>query len=114
MVFAVIINFRHRFIMARLELVETLKAHDGRTWNVAWHPKGNILASCGEDKIICLWGKDCLGKWQCKIKLTEGHTRAIREINWSPCGNYLGKTSFANHFLSMLFLKTSYFSFSQF
>ncbi|KAK6644173.1 cytosolic iron-sulfur protein assembly [Polyplax serrata] len=80
--------------MGKLEQIQCLKAHDGRVWNVAWHPQGNYLASCGEDKTICIWAKDNFGKWQNKTKLTEGHSRTIREINWSPCGNYIASASF--------------------
>lgn len=55
-------------------------------WNVSWHPQGNILTSCGEDKVICLWGTEggAEGKWVVKTNLTDGHERTIRDV--SDCG----------------------------
>lgn len=79
--------------MGHLELVDTLKGHLGRVWNVSWHPSGNILSSCGEDKTIRLWGKEG-DRWALKTILTDGHQRTIRETFWSPCGNYLASASF--------------------
>lgn len=80
--------------MGRLELGQTLKKDTGRVWNVSWHPKGDAIASCGEDKCIRLWAKDLLGKWSNKVVLTDGHKRTIRQVAWSPCGNYLASASF--------------------
>ncbi|KAK9729843.1 WD domain, G-beta repeat [Popillia japonica] len=79
--------------MGKLEHIQTLTKHVGRVWNVAWHPKGEHLASCGEDKTIRIWAKEG-SKWVCKAILTDGHKRTIREIAWSPCGNYLASASF--------------------
>lgn len=80
--------------MGKLELVQTLKKDNGRVWNISWHPKGEIFASCGEEKSIRIWGKDLTGKWCNKYVLTEGHKRTIRQIAWSPCGTYLASASF--------------------
>lgn len=80
--------------MSRLELSQTVKKDFGRVWNLSWHPKGEALASCGEEKCIRIWAKDLLGKWSNKVVLTDGHKRTIRQVSWSPCGHYLGKNFF--------------------
>lgn len=79
--------------MAKLELIQTLSKHNGRVWCVAWHPKGEAFASCGEDKTIRVWSKDGT-KWVNKIILTDAHKRTVREVSWSPCGKYLAAASF--------------------
>ncbi|XP_050499398.1 probable cytosolic iron-sulfur protein assembly protein Ciao1 [Diabrotica virgifera virgifera] len=80
--------------MGKLELVQTLKKDNGRVWNLDWHPKGDSLASCGEEKSIRIWTKDLTGKWSNRVVLTDGHKRTIRQVSWSPCGNYLASGSF--------------------
>ncbi|XP_034240317.1 probable cytosolic iron-sulfur protein assembly protein Ciao1 [Thrips palmi] len=82
--------------MPTLKLVQVLTGHRGRVWNISWHPEGNLLTSCGEDKIIRIWGTEggVEGKWVVKTSLTDGHERTIREVTWSPCGNYLASASF--------------------
>ena len=44
--------------MAHIEDVCLLEAHEEIAWNVQWNPFGTILASCGGDKSIRLWGKE--------------------------------------------------------
>lgn len=70
-----------------------LTGHSGKVWNCSWHPSGDMLATCGEDKTVRIWGKQG-DSWSLKTLLTEGHTRTIRRVCWSPCGNYLASASF--------------------
>ncbi|PFH34274.1 hypothetical protein BESB_074260 [Besnoitia besnoiti] len=40
----------------RLRRVVCLRGHVGCAWDAAWRPDGGLLATCGSDKRICLWG----------------------------------------------------------
>ena len=42
----------------QLEQVATLSGHQERVWHAAWNPQGTLLASCGGDKVIRIWGKE--------------------------------------------------------
>lgn len=79
--------------MGSLDLKQSLSGHKGRVWNVCWHPKGNSVASSGEDKTIRIWVNEG-SKWVIKTILAEGHQRTVREVAWSPCGNYIASASF--------------------
>ncbi|XP_067083775.1 probable cytosolic iron-sulfur protein assembly protein ciao1 [Osmerus mordax] len=77
-----------------LSLIHKFNAHpDSRCWYVAWNPKGTLLASCGGDRAIRIWGKEG-DSWECKTVLQDGHQRTVRKVAWSPCGNYLASASF--------------------
>lgn len=76
-----------------LKLIDCLKGHSGIVWNVKWHPEGNVLASCGADKTIRLWGLSD-NSWKVRTLLQDGHQKTIREVSWSPCGKFLASASF--------------------
>ncbi|XP_064353962.1 probable cytosolic iron-sulfur protein assembly protein CIAO1 [Dromaius novaehollandiae] len=77
-----------------LSLLCRLPAHpDSRCWYLAWSPGGSLLASCGGDRVVRLWGREGPG-WACRAVLGEGHQRTVRKVAWSPCGTYLASASF--------------------
>ncbi|KAM4645058.1 putative cytosolic iron-sulfur protein assembly protein CIAO1 [Amazona ochrocephala] len=77
-----------------LELLCRVPAHpESRCWFLAWSPGGGLLASCGGDRSVRIWGREGAG-WSCRAVLGEGHQRTVRRVAWSPCGNYLASASF--------------------
>lgn len=78
----------------KLKAICTLKGHTGIVWNTSWHPKGLMLASCGEDKTIRLWNYKDGDKSTLKCLLADGHQRTVRAIAWSHCGQSLASASF--------------------
>ena len=87
-------------------LMAELAGHAGTVWCVAWSPDGKVLASCGSDKTIRIWGPSRGSggssgssnasnvKYECVATLDEGQARTVRSLAWSPCGNYLASVSF--------------------
>lgn len=79
--------------MGKLEVQQVLTGHKGRVWGATWHSKKNTLATCGEDKTIRIWAQEG-NRWVTKTILSDSHTRTIRHVSWSPCGQYLASASF--------------------
>uniref|UniRef100_A0A146LGL8 Probable cytosolic iron-sulfur protein assembly protein Ciao1 n=1 Tax=Lygus hesperus TaxID=30085 RepID=A0A146LGL8_LYGHE len=77
----------------KLELVDSLKGHTGKVWCAKWNASGSLLASCGEDKTVRLWGTSG-GQWKLKTVLEDGHQKTVRDLSWSPCGKFLATASF--------------------
>lgn len=99
----------------QLEVIQKLSAHRGKVWSAAWHPsgkhisvvfhssfifisfnskiKGTMFASCGEDKSIRIWIQE-KDEWVMQAVLSDGHSRTIRDVAFSPCGFFLASASF--------------------
>ncbi|KAM9983887.1 hypothetical protein ACTFIY_000600 [Dictyostelium cf. discoideum] len=78
-----------------LKLIDSMQkeAPYDKVWNLAWHPNGEILATCANDKYIQIWSKDTNGKWGL-VQSLEGHEKTVRRVAWSPCGRFLAGASF--------------------
>ncbi|XP_068030790.1 LOW QUALITY PROTEIN: probable cytosolic iron-sulfur protein assembly protein CIAO1 [Anomalospiza imberbis] len=77
-----------------LSLLCRVSAHpESRCWALAWSPSGALLASCGGDRTVRLWGREGSG-WACRAVLADGHQRTVRRVAWSPCGHFLASASF--------------------
>ena len=48
----------HWYYMGTLTELCVLEAHHNRAWHVAWNPQGSLLASCGGDKLVKIWGEE--------------------------------------------------------
>jgi WD40 repeat protein len=70
-------------------------AHEGLCWCVVWDPRGKFLASCGQDKMIKIWGLES-GKLVCTSENSEQpkHTRTARRVAWRPDSELLAVSSF--------------------
>jgi len=94
-----------------LKLLSTNQLHTGKVWSVSWNPKGNLLASCGQDKAVHIYQLEDSNHKPVTATLKDvsnlnleviksitpdksSHTKTIREVAWSPCGKYLGLASF--------------------
>ncbi|XP_053822481.1 probable cytosolic iron-sulfur protein assembly protein CIAO1 [Vidua chalybeata] len=77
-----------------LSLLCRVSAHpESRCWALAWSPSGALLASCGGDRTVRVWGREGAG-WACRAVLADGHQRTVRRVAWSPCGHFLASASF--------------------
>ncbi|EGC40348.1 hypothetical protein DICPUDRAFT_74124 [Dictyostelium purpureum] len=78
-----------------LKLISSMKkeAPFDKIWNLAWHPSGDILATCANDKLIQIWTKDDKDNWVL-AKSLEAHEKTVRRVAWSPCGRFLAGASF--------------------
>jgi len=87
----------------RLRKICSLRGHEERAWFVAWRPNSEslMLASSGADLTIRIWGlcgadahkADSWGPIE-EIDVAEQHSRTLRSLAWSPCGNLLAAASF--------------------
>jgi hypothetical protein len=66
-------------------LVSTDKAHSSAVTGVAFSPRGDLLASCSQDKTVAIYEAPS-GKRIQKFQVAHGQVRAIA---WSPDGNLL-------------------------
>jgi len=85
-----------------MKLVQSLQEHTACVWHAAWSHTSDLLATCGADKSVRVWGKDAKGsadlpaaaQLQCKETMDGCATRSMRCCEWSRCGRYLAAVSF--------------------
>lgn len=87
--------------MAALLDVGTLQGHEERVWCVTWRPSDPPqLTSCGEDRIIRIWGPqgpiETADQWRliAEVDTSELHDRSLRSLEWNSTGDVLAVAAF--------------------
>ena len=62
--------------MMKIEQVQVLTGHEGRVWHCAWNQSGTLLATCGEDTKLRIWGKEG-DKWILKVNTEFVLTKSL-------------------------------------
>ncbi|MBE9031838.1 TIR domain-containing protein [filamentous cyanobacterium LEGE 11480] len=70
------------------ELLDSVKAHDGRITRAAFSPTQQLIATASTDKTIKLWQLNNDGTVQ-PLSTLEGHRDTIQSIEFSPDGKYI-------------------------
>ena len=62
-----------------------ISAHNGSIWQMSWaHPKyGNIIASCGFDRKVCVWKEVNKNNWEKLYEYTE-HSNSVNCLAFAP------------------------------
>lgn len=75
----------------------TLTSHKDHVHSVRWNPEGDILASGGKDRTICLH-KVSEGRLIPDTKYFDGHTSDIDQVFWNPVDTFqLASSSIDKH-----------------
>ncbi|KAL0228181.1 hypothetical protein RCL1_004324 [Eukaryota sp. TZLM3-RCL] len=72
------------------EVTSVLHGHDQDVKNLAWHPSGNIIASCSYDATIRIW-KNEGGLFVADVVLSD-HTDTVWSVVFSKNGEFLYST----------------------
>ncbi|KAG1121342.1 hypothetical protein G6F42_012522 [Rhizopus arrhizus] len=92
-----------------IDFLSELKRHSSPVNAVRFSPKGDLIASAGDDTSIIIWrlstvkettfGSDYSDyekeSWSV-VNMFYGHTKEIYDLAWSPCGNYFITASIDN------------------
>ncbi len=75
-------NFTHQF-------QSSLKQHTGPVYRAKFSPNGEWIASCGQDKTVCVWSAQT-GQLQ---HVLSGHTGEVNGIAFSSDGRFIASVS---------------------
>jgi len=63
--------------------VSTMLTHTQEVCSLKWNSEGSILASGGNDNLLCLWDASNSNTSAPRFKLTDHHA-AVKALSWSP------------------------------
>lgn len=61
----------------------TLSCHEQEVCGLTWSPDGEVLASGGNDNMLCLWDISSQSSSRPRFRMTE-HQAAVKALAWSP------------------------------
>jgi cell division cycle protein 20 (cofactor of APC complex) len=70
-------------VRIREHATATLASHTQEVCGLKWNREGTMLASGGNDNLLCLWDAAAQGRTAARHQLT-GHNAAVKALAWSP------------------------------
>ena len=68
--------------------IATLSIHEQEVCGLTWSPDGDILASGGNDNLLCLWDTAASSHSAPRFRFTD-HQAAVKALAWSPHERHL-------------------------
>ena len=71
-------------VRIRQHCTATLTAHTQEVCGLQWSRDGSMLASGGNDNLLCLWDAGAAGRTAVARHTLQGHQAAVKALAWSP------------------------------
>lgn len=79
-------TIHHSDVRVAQHLVSRSAGHSQEVCGLSWSPDGRLLASGGNDNLLCVWsaaGGECYADGQPARTITQ-HQAAVRAVAWCP------------------------------